>query len=738
MASIDEFEEILKEHLRDAGNRLLEPPSSIDDLLVLLDGTENLLKNVEQSPIESMQDALNPIMTALISDKMLRNSDMNVKVTVASCISEITRITAPDMPYDDEQMKENFQLIVSAFDKLSNISGRCYTKAMSILSIVAGVKSSVLMLDLKCDALIIEMFQHFLKHIGSNHPLAVFSSMQSIMTLVLEESDQISSDLLSPLLASVRKENQNASPISWKLAENVFIKCAATLKPYLVEAVNSMSLNLDDYAQIVKKICKTRIKNKSIDDSGRKKETLPYGTCRSKRVQLKEKGITLNQEADVNSGHEIAQKEAAVSSNPEKKPRLRSIKMLIAGNVNGCSSVQRVIRKSKMVHNSSIKDITEESGRKIINSDTVIKSSSRDENYLRESASTIVKGKEQETFPYGTSHKRGRPKKKGTALNQEAENNSEHEIAPKEAAVSCHPEKKPQQHPIKNLQAWNTNEPSSVQRGSGKRKRLESSSNKDITEESCSKDINADAANKSSDGDENYVGGSASTIFKKCGSGKEQAYEPDYGELLLGLHIKVWWPMDKKYYEGVVQSYDPVKKRHKVCYADGDVETLNFKKQTYQLELPGLDLNAGSFSMTSVAGAFFMQQKFQTVVSSFFYTVKIFILRVTKPDKPSQVSSTPNSLKTLSNLSPTRPDCSSNFFLIGPFFFGKTPLSKRGTPCREASAQINPLYGGVVLDLSPHKRCSGAAHSENSKSAKMFSKRVVNKNIEKKNYKLKL
>ena len=30
---------------------------------------------------------------------------MDVKVSVASCITEITRITAPDAPYDDEQMK---------------------------------------------------------------------------------------------------------------------------------------------------------------------------------------------------------------------------------------------------------------------------------------------------------------------------------------------------------------------------------------------------------------------------------------------------------------------------------------------------------------------------------------------------------------------------------------------------------------------------------------------------------
>ena len=44
-------------------------------------------------------------MKALISDELLRHTDEDVKISVTSCINEITRITAPDVPYDDEQMK---------------------------------------------------------------------------------------------------------------------------------------------------------------------------------------------------------------------------------------------------------------------------------------------------------------------------------------------------------------------------------------------------------------------------------------------------------------------------------------------------------------------------------------------------------------------------------------------------------------------------------------------------------
>lgn len=59
-----------------------------------------------------MRDALLPLMKALISDKILKHSEEDVKVTVTSCITEITRITAPDAPYDDEKMKVSVMLLI--------------------------------------------------------------------------------------------------------------------------------------------------------------------------------------------------------------------------------------------------------------------------------------------------------------------------------------------------------------------------------------------------------------------------------------------------------------------------------------------------------------------------------------------------------------------------------------------------------------------------------------------------
>ncbi|XP_023879102.1 sister chromatid cohesion protein PDS5 homolog C [Quercus suber] len=154
-----------------------------------------------------MRDALLPSVKALITNKLLRHTEMDVKVSVVSCIIEITRITAPDALYKDEQMKEIFQFIVTAFKNMPHVSTRSYKKVVSILDTIAKVKLCLVMLDLECDALVVEMFQSFLKIIRSNYPPVVLSAMEIIMNLVIDESEDFSLDLLSSLFASVRKEN---------------------------------------------------------------------------------------------------------------------------------------------------------------------------------------------------------------------------------------------------------------------------------------------------------------------------------------------------------------------------------------------------------------------------------------------------------------------------------------------------------------------------------------------------
>ncbi|KAF3450964.1 hypothetical protein FNV43_RR07053 [Rhamnella rubrinervis] len=687
-------EKELEEQLKDSGNTLLSPLSTTNDLLSLLDRVENLLSHVDQAPSKTMQEALLPSMKALISNELLRHSDMDVKVSVVSCITEIMRITAPDAPYNDDQMKEIFQLTVAAFEKLSHVSGHCYTKAISILDTVAKIRSSVMMLDLECDALIVEMFQHFLRVIRFNHPHTVFSAMQKIMTLVIDESEEISLDLLSPLLSSVRKENQNNSPISWKLGEEVITKCAAKLTPYLREAAKSMHISLADYAPIIASIWQIESGGLRDSDSGgdlenenklargavpceppkEAKEIVTDAVCPRETVQTVD-GIS---KSISNGTAPTLNDEKVTCENSSKKlQRHRPTKHFRRADSKGVSepnnSLSTKANKSKLEPDSvpqkrgrkpnSLMNPEEGydhswicSGRKTpkqarhrMSNDNEI-NGSHSENLVSKdtSPSTLSnmtkppglqpKIDETKEAPSPSQndnrtdeshHRRGRPKK-GSTLNKEGDllsptvpkgdllraqikektpqsvdTNSQKEleetsivdgkaqgclkevrlvakkneentfasgpvVAEKGATLSSHPEEKPLRQSIVKLVTEKTNDQISVPRSTMKSRK--SGGDKDVIEASVSKGYTRffEATRKIS-------------LKRKHIIGKEVTETPDEGELLVGRKIKVWWPMDKTFYEGVIHSFDPVKKKHKVSYVDGDEETLNLKKQRWEL-----------------------------------------------------------------------------------------------------------------------------------------------------------
>ncbi|XP_017254300.1 sister chromatid cohesion protein PDS5 homolog D isoform X2 [Daucus carota subsp. sativus] len=251
----------LERELKEAGIRLLGLESldvaTVQDLLNSLDQVDGLLSKVEQAPSRSMQDALYPSMKALISDQLLKHSDIDVKVSVASCMSELTRITAPDAPYDDVQMKEIFRLTVTALGMLSSEASRGYNKALHILETLSKVRACLLMLDLECDQLIADMFNLFLRIIRYIPLPVVFRQMEYIMTLTIEESEEIPEELLSILLTSVtkKKADQSVFSRSWKLGEKVLRNCAVELQHCLPKVIRSRNLNINDFSDVVASIC---------------------------------------------------------------------------------------------------------------------------------------------------------------------------------------------------------------------------------------------------------------------------------------------------------------------------------------------------------------------------------------------------------------------------------------------------------------------------------------------------
>ncbi|KAL6331445.1 hypothetical protein AAG906_011384 [Vitis piasezkii] len=691
----------LEEQLVAAGEELLKPLPCVEELLSLLDKLESFLAKVEQSPSKSMQTAVCPAMKALVVKELLNHLDVDVRVVVASCISEITRITAPDAPYDDDQMKEIFELIVATFENLSDTSSRSYPKRVSILETVAKVRSCVVMLDLECDSLIIKMFKHFLGTIRETHSDDVYSSMETIMTLVLEESEEVSPELLAPLLDSLRVGNQDVLLIARKLGKKVIQNCALKLRPYMMQAVEFMGFPLDNYYEIVASICQetsdaikqndANVSNECVDA----KALAPDVSCSGGRdgtTNTSGKLVTSNGTVQIgisdslvnpvspNKGlvqsHQINQSkgnDATIKAEPESDPvdveksETKSKQPTKRRGRKSCSSTAKTETSGQSQIDSG-KEALELLGPKScvgeIGSSTSVDPSSNiaDVPFQHEKETTQIPSQEagknempnplpslSEGQPDGSASKRSqrRTKKKGSK-NQEADlistsvpmgnllqDQVEGEVPPstnvltkKEFERASDSETKRQKRTGKKALVENNDDEKTSTLGDdaimkkkesrekqpkksgkkvglgvanedevsrddqdGKKNRGRGKSNlkKDLNGELSIKEMfsSAKSNTKSQNKEEGHLLETPRTQSKrKRTPGKEASGSHDDkspGEELVGSKIKVWWPDDEAFYEGVIDSFDPKESKHKVLYADGDVEVLILKEERYKL-----------------------------------------------------------------------------------------------------------------------------------------------------------
>ncbi|XP_073010567.1 sister chromatid cohesion protein PDS5 homolog C-like isoform X1 [Typha latifolia] len=688
----------LEDRLLEVGNRLASPPSDVEELLSLLDQTECFLSEVDQSPSQSMSNALHPALKALVSKELFRHSNVDVKVAVASCVSEITRITAPDAPYDDDLMKEVFQIIVEAFENLSDLLSRSYAKRVSILETVAKVRSCVVMLDLECDNLILDMFRHFFKSISLSHPENVFSSMEIIMTLVIEESEEISSELVSCLLDSVKKENNEVRPHLFRLGGKVIRNCASKLQPILREFFQSADTHLNDYSRIITCLCqdssdaverndlKSSAENVA-DDSKLSERTvsdeLPQGSskfdqevCCPEEVASAANKLSRSKMGNgtipIANGESVIEPTTSPQQNPERSRRSGQLKRIVPAKSANLDKSDPVslrphlnARKSRGNRAASSAQLTETIDHSIVDNDKENPvAPGRRRSRGKEADSALVdssSGKEVESSvsnpdekdelqpPSGngdgaldvapgseTSAKRGGGKLAADQLASSKlkrgrrNSRSQDDMLPtkhldfKDSDGTSGSDGKFLGHKVNRGHYENANfretlsqmdktrSAGKVSKGesSSKRKKSKFKEEKTDTEGDAAGELSLNALRKDK-GNLGEIGGHKTK--RKRGQQMEEisasAQSEDLDDCLIGSKIKVWWPDDKKFYEGVVKAFNPITKKHKVVYNDGDVETLLLKKERWELIEGSTSKNGGQVKdLSSPDGASEMPQ----------------------------------------------------------------------------------------------------------------------------------
>ncbi|KAF8650467.1 hypothetical protein HU200_063832 [Digitaria exilis] len=184
-------------------------------------------------------EAIQPTLKAVTREEFLKHEDEDVKVLLATCFCEITRITAPDAPYDDDVLRDIFYLIVGTFRGLSDVNSQTFGRRVAILETVARYRACVVMLDLECDDLIADMFRTFLEVVSDSHEENIVKSMQTIMTLIIDESEDIQESLLRVLLSALGQKKTGAAMSGRKLARSVIGNSAGKLEPHIKKFLTS-------------------------------------------------------------------------------------------------------------------------------------------------------------------------------------------------------------------------------------------------------------------------------------------------------------------------------------------------------------------------------------------------------------------------------------------------------------------------------------------------------------------
>ncbi|KAJ8428235.1 hypothetical protein Cgig2_009950 [Carnegiea gigantea] len=168
-----------------------------------LNGHQPLAKRdsfgVYQNPSKSIQHALVPIKGILISELLTNQVDFDVQISLALCLSKLIRITTLNLAFEDKLMKKAFRVIVSSFEALPECDGKSYHKRCRILESISRVKSYVVLLDIECDTLILDIFHHLVASPKDDNSTMTLTYVESILVGILTEVD----DLLLECLISI-------------------------------------------------------------------------------------------------------------------------------------------------------------------------------------------------------------------------------------------------------------------------------------------------------------------------------------------------------------------------------------------------------------------------------------------------------------------------------------------------------------------------------------------------------
>ncbi|KAJ7668562.1 hypothetical protein DFH06DRAFT_929222, partial [Mycena polygramma] len=134
---------------------------STDLLIKKLQVLHRELADLEQELVDA--NSFGVVRKELIHKTILLHKDCDVKAYVACCLADILRLTAPDAPYTQAELRDIFQFFFRQLTTgLKGSDSPYYTEYFHLLESLSTVKSVVLVCDLpNADELMVQIFRDF-------------------------------------------------------------------------------------------------------------------------------------------------------------------------------------------------------------------------------------------------------------------------------------------------------------------------------------------------------------------------------------------------------------------------------------------------------------------------------------------------------------------------------------------------------------------------------------------------
>ncbi|CAM6071354.1 unnamed protein product [Sphagnum tenellum] len=653
--------------LASVGQKLAKAKAK-EALMTLLPKAATMLEEVEQSPPSSTIYAMKACSDALVDPDLLRHKDKDVGLLVALCISEIMRIVAPDAPYSDDCLKEIFQLIVDIFRELDDVDSPFFSSRVNILETVAKVRSCVVMLDLECDDLITEMFRIFFTTASDKHPEHVFLAMRNVLSLVIEEGEEVSSQILEIILNNLLRQKEGVSEAGHKLAVAVVENSADNLEPYVRSFLTLEGNVKDDHKEV------------TVEDDNKEVTVVEGTTNKGGLGDLQvadeanshedEKGLSRKEEdagvdhEDGSEGHkqervddqaeEETKGEIGVKGSKEDSKDGQEDDGVIPQRPDTLNPKPEESEQGKEEDKEKTQKSDTEPGKETMENDredhdehlpakrTRLPEGSSKNHHVRDPSSEDKKDEEEggeddqdvDQTPQqsdekehekdlvenlSTKRKPGQGSKRKLPVGDgRAHRSREENVDPKRKRGLPENSIKKREVLDEDVNNDGNQQELDVSTPKSKHKLPKNSVDKGIeyvlnghdedgdmdTEENLTpkskaghakasgkKESRRVSSGKGGKQEEKEEGGDQTPKHKagrpKGGSGGKEITYPsaDRGgdEGLVGCGIKVWWPLDRRFYKGEVVSYNAKKKKHKVLYDDGEEEILDLVQERWEL-----------------------------------------------------------------------------------------------------------------------------------------------------------